>query len=127
VHGYAIFLAVINYLLGTSVDKLVISGRQKEALSWSFIIAGLFGAVVRMGLVLLAAYEDWHLFASLGEVVFFSVGLAIFIYGWTRTARPAWVGAPGNLARDGQPGPVGMNPKSRRSPDESPIELGARK
>jgi hypothetical protein len=126
VHGYAIFLAVINYLLGTSVDKLDISGRQKEVLSWSFITAGLFGAVVRMSLILLAAYEDWHLFASLGEVVFFSVGLAIFIYGWTKKAKPAWVGAPDNLARDGQPGPVAMNPKAHQSPDESAIKFGAR-
>lgn len=102
VHGYGIFLGMINYLLGITVDKLSISGPQKQVLSWSFIMAGLFGAFVRMTLLLLAAYEDWHLFASLGEVVFFSVGLAIFVYGWTRKKRLVRPGTPlsGTLARD---------------------------
>ena len=94
VHGYGIFLAVINYLLGTKVDELHISDRQKEILSWSFIIAGLFGAIGRMTLILLAAYENWHLFASLGETVFFSLGLVIFVYGWTRKNKPDWSGTP---------------------------------
>lgn len=105
VHGYGIFLAVINCLLGASVDDLRISDGQKKALSWSFIIAGLFGAVVRMSLVLLAAYEDWHLLASLGEVVFFSVGLAIFIYGWARKKGLAWPSEPGTEARPRAGGP----------------------
>jgi hypothetical protein len=84
IHAYGLFLGVINFLLGMKLDQLSISGRQKEALSWSFIIAGLFGAVVRMTLALLAIYENWHLLASLGETVFFTVGLAILIYGWAR-------------------------------------------
>ena len=89
VHGYGIFLGVINCLLGAIVDRLHLSAGQKEALSWSFIIAGLFGAVVRMALVLLAIYDDWHLMASLGEVTFFVIGLAILVYGWTRPAAVA--------------------------------------
>lgn len=95
VHAYGIFLGVINYLLGVTVDKLSISDRQKEIVSWSFVVAGLFGAIGRMILVLVEAYDDWHLLASLGEVVFFSVGLAVCIYGWTRETRPARLGSPG--------------------------------
>jgi prepilin signal peptidase PulO-like enzyme (type II secretory pathway) len=95
VHAYGLFLGVVNYLIGTSVDKWSISARQKEVLSWSFVVAGLFGAIGRMTLVLLSAYEDWHLLASLGEVVFFSIGLAVYIYGWTREKKPAGIAAPG--------------------------------
>jgi hypothetical protein len=95
VHAYGIFLGVINFLVGTSVDKLNIPDRQKEVVSWSFVVAGLFGAIGRMTLILLAAYEDWHLLASLGEVVFFSVGLAMGIYGGIRETKPAWLGSPG--------------------------------
>lgn len=94
VHGYGIFLAVINCLLGASVDQLRISAGQKEALSWALIIAGLFGAIGRMSLALLSIYEDWHLLASLGEVVFFSVGLVIFVYGWTRGKSLSSIGTP---------------------------------
>jgi hypothetical protein len=129
VHGYGIFLAVINYLLGTSVDGLSISGRQKEVLSWSFIIAGLFGAVVRMTLVLVGMFEDWHLFASLGEVAFFSVGLAIFIYGWTRKQKLAFPGEPvaETSVRDRRPRPVKMDSTAHQVTDESPMKLEARK
>ena len=95
VHAYGIFLGVVNYLIGTSVDKLSISARQKEVLSWSFVVAGLFGAIGRMILVLVSAYDDWHLLASLGEVVFFSVGMAVYIYGWARERKPAGLGSPG--------------------------------
>jgi hypothetical protein len=96
VHAYGIFLGVINFLLGASVDKLNISDRPKEVVSWSFVMAGLFGAIGRMILVLIGAYKDWHLLASLGEVVFFSVGLAICIYGWIRETKPAWLSSPGS-------------------------------
>lgn len=84
VHGYGIFLAVINYFLGTIVDELRLSGRQKEVLSWSFIVAALFGPVGRMILILLSVYADWYLVASLGETVFFTIGLAMFIFGWMK-------------------------------------------
>lgn len=103
VHGYGIFLAVINCFLGTAVDDLRISHGQKEVVSWSFIVAGVFGALVRMALVLLGLLEEWHLLASLGEVVFFSIGLALFVYGWTRKKGIAWTGEPatGTQARAG--------------------------
>lgn len=87
VHGYGIFIAVINCLVGTNLDELKLSHQQKEVLSWSFIIAGLFGAVGRMALVLLALFEGGHLAASLGEVVFFTIGAALFLYGWTQRQR----------------------------------------
>ena len=83
VHGYGIFLGVINYFLGTNLDQLRLSGRQKEMLSWSFIVAGFFGAIVRMAFALLDVYDDWVLFASSVEAASFSVGLALFIYGWS--------------------------------------------
>jgi hypothetical protein len=89
VHGYGVFLSVINFFLGTSLDQLSISNRQKQIVSWSFIIAGLFGAVIRMTLVLLGLFKDWVLYASLGEVVFFSLGLIIYIWGWARKEATA--------------------------------------
>lgn len=84
VHAYGLFLGVINVFLGTSINNLRLSSGQKELLSWSFIIAALFGAIGRMALVLMAAYETWHLLPSLGEAVFFSLGLVLFFYGWSR-------------------------------------------
>lgn len=84
VHAYGLFLGVINVFLGTSINNLQLSRGQKELLSWSFIIAALFGAIVRMALVLLAVYDTWHLVPSFGEAVFFSIGLALFVYGLSR-------------------------------------------
>lgn len=85
VHAYGLFLGVINLFLGTSINNLRLSSGQKELLSWSFIIAALFGAIARMALVLIAAYEAWHLLPSLGEAVFFSIGLVLFVYGLNRS------------------------------------------
>lgn len=85
VHGYGLFLGVINVFLGASMNNLRLSSGQKEILSWSFIIAAAFGGIVRLALVLLSAYEAWHLLPSLGEAVFFSIGLVLFVYGWNRS------------------------------------------
>lgn len=103
VHGYGLFLGVINVFLGTSINNLRLSSGQKELLSWSFIIAALFGAIVRLALVLLAAYEAWHLLPSLGEAVFFTIGLMLFVYGWLRSGDLPEKTTPGEfVARDRQ-------------------------
>ena len=41
VHGYAIFLGILNYLFGFQLEKLDFTSKQKQIISWSFII-GLF-------------------------------------------------------------------------------------
>ena len=51
-------------MFGTNLDQLRLSGRQKETMSSSFIVAGFFGAVGRMAYVLLDVYGDWRWFAS---------------------------------------------------------------
>jgi hypothetical protein len=46
-------------MFGTNLDQLRLSGRQKETMSSSFIVAGFFGAAVRIAYVLLDLYVDW--------------------------------------------------------------------
>jgi hypothetical protein len=84
VHGYGVFLGFINYFFGLSVDRLRLTTRQKAAASWSLLCAGFIGGVVRMTLVLFSALDDFGLYASLGEVVFITVGTAIFVMGQVR-------------------------------------------
>jgi hypothetical protein len=84
VHGYGIFLGFINYFFGLIIDRLDLSGQQKEVSSWSFLLAGLFGGFTRMGLVLLSALSAFGLYASLGEVVFITIGTLVFIRGQVR-------------------------------------------
>jgi len=43
----------------------------------------------RMALALLGALEQFGVFASLGEVVFFVVGMAVFVLGQMRTGKLA--------------------------------------
>jgi hypothetical protein len=66
------------------IDRLDLSGQQKEVSSWSFLLAGLFGGFTRMGLVLLSALSAFGLYASLGEVVFITIGTLVFIRGQVR-------------------------------------------
>lgn len=84
VHGYAVFLAFINYFFGLVVDRLSLTQQQKEVSSWSFIIAGLFGAVTRMTLLLLSAPDAFRLYASLGETVFITLGTVLVVWGQIR-------------------------------------------
>jgi hypothetical protein len=89
VHGYGLFLGFINYFYGLLIDRLSLTGRQKELSSWSFLLAGVVGGFGRMMLVLLGALGQFGLFASLGEVVFFVVGMTVFVFGQMRTGRLA--------------------------------------
>ena len=84
VHGYGIFLGFINYFFGLIIDRLRLTDGQKELSSWAFLMAGLFGGVLRMILVLMSALGEYGLYASLGEVIFISLGTLIFLLGQSR-------------------------------------------
>ena len=84
IHGYGIFLGFINYFFGLSIDRLPLTRTQKEVSSWSFILAGAFGGLGRMTLALSSALPALGLYASLGEVVFITLGTLIFVSGQLR-------------------------------------------
>lgn len=90
VHGYGVFLSFINYFFGLIIDRLELTKQQKEISSWSFLIAGLIGGVTRMILVLVSALNEFGIYASLGETVFFIIGTIILVRGQMK-------GKPGNL------------------------------
>jgi hypothetical protein len=81
VHGYGVFLSFINYFFGLHIDRLELTKQQKEISSWSFLIAGLIGGVTRMILVLASAFNEFGIYASLGESVCFILGTLIFVRG----------------------------------------------
>ena len=81
VHGYGVFLSFINYFFGLVIDRLELTKQQKEISSWSFLIAGLFGGVIRMILVLASALNEFGIYASLGESVCFVLGTLVFVRG----------------------------------------------
>jgi len=87
VHGYGVFLAFINYLLGLTIDRLEMPKQHKEIVSWSFLIAGLIGGIGRMILVLTLSLNALGIYASLGETVGFILGAVVFVSGQMR-ARP---------------------------------------
>jgi hypothetical protein len=89
VHGYGIFLGFINYFFGLLIDKTPLTSQQKEISSWSFLLAGVFGGLVRGILVLLSSLEAYGLLASLGEVAFITIGILLFLLGQTRGKEPA--------------------------------------
>ncbi|HEY6072624.1 MAG TPA: hypothetical protein VIV15_04325 [Anaerolineales bacterium] len=84
IHGYGIFLGFINYFFGLSIDRLLLTRAQKEVSSWSFLLAGAFGGLGRMGLALFSALPTFGIYASLGEVVFITLGTLIFVFGQLR-------------------------------------------
>lgn len=81
VHGYGVFLAFINYFFGLLIDRLALKRQQKEISSWSFLIAGLFGGLIRMILVLFSSLNEFGVYASLGETAFITFGTLIFVRG----------------------------------------------
>lgn len=81
VHGYGVFLSYINFFFGLCVDRLNLSRQQKELASWAFLLAGLIGGVVRMGLVLASALGEWGVYASLVESALFALGTAVAVRG----------------------------------------------
>ena len=89
VHGYGIFLGFINYFFGLLIDRLNLTRRLKELASWAFVLAGVVGGFGRMTLVLLGALEQFGVFASLGEVLFFVIGTSVFAFGQMHTGKLA--------------------------------------
>jgi uncharacterized membrane protein len=85
VHGYGIFLGFINYFFGLTVDRLRLTERQKELSSWAFLMAGVFGGVLRVVLVLMSALNEYGIYASLGEVSAIAIGTLIFVLGQSRS------------------------------------------
>ena len=81
VHGYGVFLSFINYFFGLCIDRLNLTRQQKEISSWSFLLAGLIGGVVRMILVLMSAIGELGIYASLCETALFIVGSFFFVRG----------------------------------------------
>lgn len=98
VHGYGIFLGFINYFFGLMIDRLHLTHGQKQLSSWSFLIAGLFGAITRMTLVLMSALSTYGLYASLGEVVFITIGTIAFVLGQLHSGAPQAQHRPRELA-----------------------------
>lgn len=84
VHGYGVFLAFINYFLGLTIDRLEIPKQHKEIVSWSFLVAGVMGGVVRMILVLMSSLSTFGIYASLAESALFILGTIIFVRGQVR-------------------------------------------
>jgi hypothetical protein len=81
VHGYAVFLAFINYFFGLCIDRLNMTKRQKEISSWSFLVAGVIGGFGRMILLLLSSPKEFFLVVSLVETALFVLGTFIFVLG----------------------------------------------
>ena len=89
IHGYGIFLAFINYFFGLVIDRLTLTSTRKEIASWSFIIAAAFGGLGRMGLALLSVLGAYGVYASLGEVLFITLGTLLFLSGQLQSPRTA--------------------------------------
>lgn len=96
-HGYGVFLGFINYFFGLLIDRLDLARQRKEISSWSILVAGLFGGLARMTLVLLSALSEYGIYASLGEVVFITLGTLIFLQGQLKVR--AWSGSNAQLPR----------------------------
>lgn len=79
IHGYSVFLAFINLFLGLGIDRFNLSVTQKQVVSWSFMVAGLVGALGRMTLVLLQSLESLGRIASLIETLLFVLGTIFLI------------------------------------------------
>lgn len=89
VHGYSVFLAFINFFLGLGIDRFNLSVRQKEIVSWTFLIAAVIGGLGRMTLVLLASLEAFGPYASLVETVLFVLGTVVLAAGQMRPQQTA--------------------------------------
>ena len=81
VHAYGVFLSFINFFFGLCIDRLNLTRGQKEISSWSFLLAGLIGGIVRMLLVLFSALGEFGIYASLGETVLFVLGTFTLVRG----------------------------------------------
>jgi hypothetical protein len=81
VHAYGVFLAFINYFFGMCIDRLNLTGAQKEISSWSFLMAGVIGGFGRAILLLLPALGKLGLAVSLVETALFILGTFIVVLG----------------------------------------------
>lgn len=81
VHGYGVFLSFINLFLGLGIDRMNLTRGQKEITSWSFLLAGFVGGVVRMLLVLFSALGEYGVYASLAETILFVLGSFVLVRG----------------------------------------------
>jgi len=81
VHAYGVFLAFINYFFGMCIDRLNLTGAQKEISSWSFLMAGVIGGFGRAVLLLLPALGKLGLAVSLVETALFILGTFIVVLG----------------------------------------------
>jgi hypothetical protein len=52
---------------------------HKEIVSWSFLLAGVVGGVVRMILVLMSSLDVYGRYASLLETMLFVLGIFVFV------------------------------------------------
>ena len=86
VHGYGVFLALINYFFGLTIDRLNLTRMQKEISSWLFLVAGLVGGIGRMTLVLFSALSDFGIYASLLETACIAIGTVVFLFGQLRSS-----------------------------------------
>ncbi len=79
VHGYGVFLSFVNYFFGLIIDRLDVARQQKEIASWSFLLAGLVGGVIRLTLLLISALDELGIYASLVETALFVLGTFTFV------------------------------------------------
>jgi len=84
VHGYGVFLSFINYFFGLVIDRVALTKQYKEISSWSILMAGLFGGIIRMILVLSSALVELGIYVSLVETVLLTLGTVIFLQGQMR-------------------------------------------
>lgn len=89
IHGYSVFLAFINLFLGLGIDRFNMSTRQKEIVSWTFLIAAVVGGLGRMTLDLLASMAAFGRYASLVETVLFVIGTIVLAAGQMRPKQIA--------------------------------------
>jgi hypothetical protein len=88
-HGYAVFVAFVNFFFGYCIDRQNLTRRQMEIASWSFLVAGIVGGFGRPVLFLLSNYSGVGSYlVSLIETVGFVLGTFIFLFGLTKE-RPA--------------------------------------
>ena len=88
-HGYAVFVAFVNFFFGYCIDRQNLTRRQKEIASWSFLVAGIVGGFGRPVLFLLSMDGGVGSYlVSLIETVGFVLGTFIFLLGLIKE-RPA--------------------------------------
>jgi hypothetical protein len=82
IHAYGVFLAFVNFFFGFCIDRLNLTKQQKEISSWSFMIAGIFGAIGRSVLALLSIQGGFGNYTvSLIETLGFILGTYIAVRG----------------------------------------------